>query len=115
MKQLLRHISRSARPVLALTMLAAFCATAAATPDARRQGELVHLVRHDCGSCHGLTLKGGLGKPLLPENLADTPVEALVAIILDGVPNTPMPPWRGLLHEAEAEWIALRLKQGLPQ
>ena len=84
-------------------------------PDARRRGELVYLVRQDCGSCHGMTLKGGLGTPLLPENVKDTPVEALVSIILDGVPDTPMPPWRGLLSEIEAEWIARQLKKGLPK
>jgi cytochrome c55X len=83
--------------------------------DAKRQGELVYLVRQDCGSCHGMTLKGGLGTPLLPANVKDTPIEALVSIILDGVPDTPMPPWRGLLNETEAEWIARQLKKGLPK
>ena len=85
------------------------------TPDAMRQTELVYLVRQDCGSCHGMTLKGGLGKPLLPTDVKDTPVEALVSIILDGIPDTPMPPWRGLLSETDAEWIARQLKKGLPQ
>jgi len=80
-----------------------------------RRVELVYLVRQDCGSCHGMTLKGGLGKALLPENVRDTPVEALASIILDGVPDTPMPPWRGLLSEAEANWIARQLKKGFPQ
>ncbi len=84
-------------------------------PGAKRRGELVYLVRQDCGSCHGMTLKGGLGTPLLPENVKDTPVEALVSIILDGVPDTPMPPWRGLLSEVEAGWIARQLKKGLPK
>ncbi|MCP4935796.1 MAG: cytochrome c [bacterium] len=83
--------------------------------DAKRQNELVYLVRQDCGSCHGMTLKGGLGTPLLPPNVKDTPIEALVSIILDGVPDTPMPPWRGLLSETEAEWIARQLKKGLPE
>ena len=84
-------------------------------PDVKRRAELVYLVRQDCGSCHGMTLKGGLGTPLLPANVKDTPVEALVSIILDGVPDTPMPPWRGLLSETEASWIARQLKKGLPE
>ena len=31
--------------------------------------KLGNLVRQDCGSCHGLTLKGGLGKPLTADHL----------------------------------------------
>lgn len=73
---------------------------------------LASLVRQDCGSCHGLTLKGGLGKPLTPEHLSSWSREQVVSIILDGVPGTPMPPWRQLLSEADARWIADRLKQG---
>jgi len=76
--------------------------------------ELVRLVRHDCGSCHGLTLKGGLGKPLLPENLAGRDAETIARIILDGIPGTPMPPWRGILSERDALWIARKLKEGFP-
>jgi len=73
---------------------------------------LANLVREDCGSCHGLTLKGGLGKPLTPDHLKPWSHQQLVLIILDGVPGTPMPPWRPLLSEAEAAWIADRLQQG---
>ncbi len=61
-----------------------------------------------------MTLKGGLGKPLLPEDLADRDAETLAEIILDGIPETPMPPWRGQLTEAEALWIARKLKEGFP-
>lgn len=96
-----------------LTALAATPALAGA-PDERRQTELTALVRQDCGSCHGMTLKGGLGRPLLPDRLADVPAEGLAAVILDGVPGTPMPPWRGLISEEEARWIAAKLKTGLP-
>lgn len=80
-----------------------------AAPDAAK---LASLVRQDCGSCHGLTLKGGLGKPLTEERLRPWSREQLVGIILDGVPGTPMPPWRPLLTEADARWIAERLQQG---
>ena len=34
----------------------------AADLNADRQAELDHLLRHDCGSCHGLRLQGGLGQ-----------------------------------------------------
>lgn len=74
--------------------------------------KLTNLVRQDCGSCHGLTLKGGLGKPLTADHLAQWDRNQIVNIILDGVPGTPMPPWRPLLSKAEARWIADSLKQG---
>jgi cytochrome c55X len=80
--------------------------------DTERARELVHMLRHDCGSCHGLTLKGGLGPALLPENLAGLPREGLVRIILHGVAGTPMPAWRGLLEEGEAAWLADKLQEG---
>lgn len=95
----------------------AFCIACAALPATagERSHELKNLVREDCGSCHGMTLKGGLGAPLTPGDLADKDTASLTAIILDGVPGTPMPPWRGLISEADARWIAERLKQGFPQ
>jgi cytochrome c55X len=86
---------------------------AASDVPAARQQQLHDLVVQDCGSCHGLTLKGGLGKPLLPETLAPFPEDVIAAIILDGVAGTPMPAWRGLLDETDARWIARELKQGL--
>jgi len=84
-------------------------------PPAARQAELMHLLKHDCGSCHGMTRKGGLGPALLPETLAMKTDEQLVLTVLDGRPGTPMPPWRGLLSAAEAAWLidALRAGDGL--
>lgn len=73
---------------------------------APRAEALEHMVIQDCGSCHGLTLKGGLGKPLTATALQGAAPEALASIILDGVPGTAMPPWRPLLTEEEANWIA---------
>ncbi len=89
-------------------------ASATGEPSNMRQGELVNLVRQDCGSCHGMTMKGGLGKPLLPQALEELTVSDINTIILDGVAGTPMPPWRGLLSNDDANWIARVLKQGLP-
>ena len=40
--------------------------------------------------------------------------DGLALIILDGVPGTAMPPWRPLLTEAEALWIADYLKGETP-
>ena len=90
-------------------------AAAVAQPAPERRAELVELVRHDCGSCHGLTLKGGLGPSLEPSALAGKDSEFLSFVILHGRRGTPMPPWRGHLTEDEARWIAEALKRGLPK
>ncbi len=74
---------------------------------------LANLVVQDCGSCHGLTLRGGLGPPLRPENLDHLPVEAIAAIIREGVPGTAMPPWKPLLSPEEIHWISEWLKTGV--
>jgi cytochrome c55X len=80
-----------------------------AEPDA---SALTNMVLQDCGSCHGMTLKGGLGPALLPENLEALPVEAVAAIIRDGVGGTAMPPWKDLLSDEEVLWISRHLKSG---
>lgn len=73
------------------------------------------MVRQDCGSCHGMRLTGGLGPALTPEALAKFPLDSLVAVIYHGRPGTPMPPWKAMLSESEARWIAQRLQQGFPE
>ena len=85
-----------------------------AAPDPERARELVHIVRQDCGSCHGLTLKGGLGPALTTEALADKPAEGLVATIIGGRPGTPMPPFSTIVTEPEAQWIVDQLLRGFP-
>lgn len=95
------------RSLLALC-LAAMPAVAEVPPDRARA--LEHMVLQDCGSCHGLTMKGGLGRPLTPDALAHAEPGGLAMIILDGIPGTAMPPWRPLLTEDEALWIASYLK-----
>jgi cytochrome c55X len=88
-------------------------AVAAEPPSPARQAELRHLLLQDCGACHGLTLKGGLGPPLLPGALAGKDAEGLAQIVLRGVPGTPMPPWGPEISEAEASWLAGLLKEGV--
>ncbi len=74
-----------------------------------RQQELKNLLIQDCGSCHGLTMKGGLGPALLPENLLGKPSSFITDTILDGRPGTAMPAWRPLLSRQEAEWLTKML------
>lgn len=91
--------------------LAVMCiAQPAAAQDAKR---LEHMLKQDCGSCHGLTMKGGLGRPLTREALDAVDPQTIAAIILDGVPGTAMPPWRPLLSQDEALWMANYLKRGM--
>ena len=87
-------------------------ATKAAAPAPARQRELLHLLKQDCGSCHGMRLTGGLGPALTPEALRTKPAESLVATIVSGRPGTAMPPWRRFLSEAEAEWLVARMVSG---
>jgi cytochrome c55X len=80
--------------------------------DTARQAELLYLLKHDCGSCHGMTRKGGLGPPLLPDNLRDRPPMLMENTVLDGRSGTPMPPWRGLLTEQEVRWLVEAMRRG---
>jgi cytochrome c55X len=83
--------------------------------DSLEQVQLVRLVRQDCGSCHGMSLQGGLGTPLTRAALNGKPAEYLAATILYGRPGTAMPPWKTLLTEGQAQWIADRLLEGFPE
>ena len=91
-------------------MLAPFWASAEIPP--QRQAELRHLLKHDCGSCHGLRLTGGLGPPLTPAALDHKPAPMLTATIRHGRPGTPMPPWSGLVSAEEARWLVELMKRG---
>lgn len=93
-----------------LLALLALSLPAMAEVGPERATRLEHMVIQDCGSCHGLTMKGGLGTSLTPGDLAHAAPEALAAIILDGVPGTAMPRWRPVLSEEDALWIAEYLK-----
>ncbi len=99
--------------MLAAALVAA--GAAQAQPTLQRQAELVRMVRQDCGSCHGMTLAGGLGPALTRGALADKPLDSLEAVITHGRPGTPMPPWRSMLRDGEARWIAERLVAGFPE
>lgn len=77
-----------------------------------RQKELRNMIEHDCGSCHGLTRKGGLGPALTTEILQERPYAVLFNAIRDGIDGTPMPPWNGILSDEEILWILHQLREG---
>ena len=84
-----------------------------AEPGSARKTELMYLLRQDCGSCHGMTLRGGLGPSLLPDALGSKPPELLALTILDGRAGTAMPPWRGELGVDDVNWLVRRLQEGI--
>ncbi len=107
------HRNRLSRYAAAAILVMGCAGVLAAAPAPERQKELTHLLKHDCGSCHGMRLAGGLGPALNPERLDSYSVEQLVATILHGRPGTPMPPWSPFLSEQDARWLAERLKEGV--
>ena len=94
---------------LALSLLLVASPGASADLAQGRQLELRNLLVQDCGSCHGLQLRGGLGPPLRAENLQEKSAGYIASVILHGRPGTAMPPWQGLLSADEAQWLAVRL------
>jgi cytochrome c55X len=97
---------------LALSLLIAFPLAASDALSSERERELRNLLIQDCGSCHGLTMRGGLGPALRPDNLQGKPRDYLASVILEGRPGTAMPGWRPLLSADEARWMAERLLEG---
>ena len=67
---------------LLLPALLAVTSVFAGDISAARQYELMNLLKQDCGSCHGMTMQGGLGPALTPQALSDKPKAAMVATIL---------------------------------
>ena len=95
-----------------LSLLLVGSAAAGESAGARR-AELQNLLVQDCGSCHGLTMRGGLGPALLPDTLRDKPRDMLINTVMNGRPGTAMPPWNKLLSREEAAWMIDRLNRGL--
>lgn len=98
--------------LLCIALQVSVKASASSEIDTARQKELRYMVQQDCGSCHGMTLKGGLGPSLLPERIAALPDQYLFDAIFHGREGAPMPPWAPILTTAEIHWIVQQLKAG---
>ena len=99
-------------PLFSFSMLMFIASIAAADVSDKRLQALQHLIKHDCGSCHGMTLKGGLGPPLQAASLKDKSDELLFVTISEGRDGTPMPPWKSLLSKADINSIITILRNG---
>jgi cytochrome c55X len=103
-------------PLLMLVIASVLANTClAGEPSPERQSALRNMLNHDCGACHGLTLKGGLGPALLPEALAGKPDDLLISTILNGRPGTAMPPWQPFMSRDEAAWLVGILRNSKPR
>ncbi|MBX6963625.1 cytochrome c [Alcaligenes faecalis] len=71
-----------------------------------RQASLRTLLHQECGSCHGLLLKGGLGPALTADTLRGQSAEQISLTIMHGRPGTAMPAWNRFLQPAESLWLA---------
>lgn len=98
--------------LVAMFMLISQQSVASGSTTPERAEELTHLLLHDCGSCHGMTLKGGLGPSLLPEQFKDKNADYIKYTILYGRSGTPMPPWKSIISEQDAAWLAEFLLSG---
>ena len=85
--------------------------TAIADIHPERQEELRHMLLHDCGSCHGMTMKGGLGPALTEDKLRDRTAAALESTVTYGRPGTPMPPFKDILKTEEIQWLVQLLME----
>lgn len=104
--------SRRVLALLLAMLLAMLFGSAQADPGAARRAQLINLLKEDCGACHGLTLKGGLGPDITPKALQGKPRAMILETILNGRPGTPMPPWKPFMSREEAEWLVNRLYSG---
>lgn len=98
-----------------ISLLVWMLTASAAELSSQRRDELHNLLLQDCGSCHGMTMKGGLGPALTPTSLKSKDREAMVATILNGRHGTPMPPWSTMLSRDEVDWLLDRLYEGVAQ
>jgi cytochrome c55X len=103
MKRLIVTLALGATVSLAGTALASGV-------DAARQGELKDILDNTCITCHGPGLTGGVGPALNADTLKGKEDGMLQQTILNGRPDTPMPPFGGMLSADDAAWIVKHLK-----
>lgn len=105
------------KPIISLFLLCLFFYSSVNAQDenisTQRITELSNLLVQDCGSCHGMTMKGGLGPALTPDILKNKSREMITLTISNGRPGTPMPPWNTILTKQEISWMVNTLYEGI--
>lgn len=103
--------------LITISLLIMFYSSVSAQDEisSQRSIELNNLLIQDCGSCHGMTMKGGLGPALTPDALKNKPREMVEVTIANGRPGTPMPPWNKILTSQEINWMVDKLYSGVKQ
>ena len=108
------------KQIFLTSVLSLFCFSFAYAADSdgkalskQRRAELHNLLIQDCGSCHAMTMKGGLGPALTPEVLSNKPRQMIEMTIRHGRPGTPMPPWSPILSKEEISWLVDTLYSGV--
>jgi mono/diheme cytochrome c family protein/DNA-binding beta-propeller fold protein YncE len=67
-----------------------------------------------CASCHGARRYGAYAPPLIPETLRRKSDEALVGAVIDGLRNTQMPAFGGVLSPEQAAALVALLREPTP-
>jgi len=80
-----------------------------------KRSSLRHLLKQDCGSCHGMRLTGGLGPELTSDTMSKLGAKNIFTVVKYGRPGTAMPPWRAILNDNEIEFIAEQLVVGVEE
>jgi cytochrome c55X len=91
------------------------CPVFASNTQIERQQELLYMLKHDCGSCHGMRLTGGLGPPLTRDALQNKNSSMLMISIAEGHTGTAMPAWKGILNDGDIAWLVSRLREGIQE
>ena len=90
----------------------------AAVPRVTDEAKIIaggYAYQQHCGTCHGPDGQGGLGKALNHAGLAGEPGHAyLMTVLANGIPNTPMVPWKGVLSPDEAAAVAAHVQTFVP-
>ena len=99
-----------AAPLLVAIFLLGMGWAGAAHAQGAPGGEVELRFRTLCAPCHGIRRYGGYAPPLIPSTLTRKKDADLERIILEGLPQTQMPPHREVLRPGEAKALVAYLR-----
>ena len=69
-----------------------------------------------CGTCHGPEGQGGLGKALNHAGLVgEAGHKYMMTVLANGIPNTPMTSWKGVLEPRDAAALVAHIQTFTPE